>query len=1024
MIKQNFKKPGNLYKPVPFWFWNYYLDDGIIKFQIDRMKEKGLPGFFIHARHGLNVPYLSEEWFHKCLIALEEAEKLGMKAWIYDEDNWPSGTSGGEVIRKHPEYMASFVTVAKNINMSGPEKVLLNIDVQDGLLLLAAFKIKGRDRIVDFPSGAIDLKPYLTGNRLRWRVPPGDWKILSIAKQIYRGLVWGGEEKNLRRGYLDVLNKKAVRSFIETTHGRYIKRFKKYIPETIPGFFIDEPSMNYSNTNDYNWNCSGLKAVPWTDCMPEKFLQAAGYKLEDVLPGLFFDVGGKTGKIRCDYYETVTALYSENFFRQIYDYCRTNNLLSIGHVIAEGELFMQVRNQGDYFRVTEHMHYAGCDQLADQTWPEGIFHTNNLTAPKFASSAGHLLNKPRVMSESYGLANGWGLSLRTIKKLTDWQVALGVNFFIPHALYHSIFGFRKWDCPPSHYQATFWEYYRLYVDYTARLCSVFSGGRHIAKAAVLSPVKSIWSLMNPDDNPLIKKTCGDFNRLSTFLLRHHCDFDYLNEEILQKSRIENRRLKFFGEDGKLTEEFEALILPCVSTLSLKTVEKIEKFAGQGGFIIATSRLPDTSTENGSDRMLAKRIEDVFKNERCVFIENPFGKGGRTVLEKVLAENLEPDVIIRNKKGTAENIICLHYLKDGRDFYYLVNTSETEKQSVEAILNTTGTVEIWNTVNGEITAYPSRFIDGRIHVGLEFDKIQSYLISVDSREEFSAETGKVLPLRSSRPVFSLALKGLWNFSTMKPNALPLREWRYITSGRIMPVSNFPLGVHSYETVFNVQDVPDSLGILLDGLLIDRIHYACPSLRESTEHGIQVFVNGRKVLKWKNGNYLDYYIKEMDISGMIHKGENVIAVETLSELFETPNLTDPVILTGNFRLCFKNKKPFLTGETGTVKKGSWTNHGYPYYSGTARYRKLFNVPADSAWKRTVLVMDDVADMAEVSVNGKEIAVLPWPPYEVDITEVLKKGRNEVVLKITNSLQNLLTGEKKHSGLLGNARIDFYL
>lgn len=27
--------------------------------------------------------------------AIDESEKLGLKAWIYDEDGWPSGYAGG-----------------------------------------------------------------------------------------------------------------------------------------------------------------------------------------------------------------------------------------------------------------------------------------------------------------------------------------------------------------------------------------------------------------------------------------------------------------------------------------------------------------------------------------------------------------------------------------------------------------------------------------------------------------------------------------------------------------------------------------------------------------------------------------------------------------------------------------------------------------------------------------------------------------------------------------------------------------
>ena len=45
----------------------------------------------MHARVGLNTPYLSEEWFKLVAACADEAKKQGMKAWLYDEDRWPSG---------------------------------------------------------------------------------------------------------------------------------------------------------------------------------------------------------------------------------------------------------------------------------------------------------------------------------------------------------------------------------------------------------------------------------------------------------------------------------------------------------------------------------------------------------------------------------------------------------------------------------------------------------------------------------------------------------------------------------------------------------------------------------------------------------------------------------------------------------------------------------------------------------------------------------------------------------------------
>ena len=86
------------YKPIPFWSWNDQLDTQELCRQIRWMKDNGIGGFFMHARGGLKTPYLSEEWMQAIGACCDEAEKLGMNAWAYDENGWPSGFAGGRLL--------------------------------------------------------------------------------------------------------------------------------------------------------------------------------------------------------------------------------------------------------------------------------------------------------------------------------------------------------------------------------------------------------------------------------------------------------------------------------------------------------------------------------------------------------------------------------------------------------------------------------------------------------------------------------------------------------------------------------------------------------------------------------------------------------------------------------------------------------------------------------------------------------------------------------------------------------------
>ena len=62
------------------------------------MKESEMGGFFMHARGGLKTQYLSEEWMECIKFCADYSKKVGMDAWAYDENGWPSGFVGGKLL--------------------------------------------------------------------------------------------------------------------------------------------------------------------------------------------------------------------------------------------------------------------------------------------------------------------------------------------------------------------------------------------------------------------------------------------------------------------------------------------------------------------------------------------------------------------------------------------------------------------------------------------------------------------------------------------------------------------------------------------------------------------------------------------------------------------------------------------------------------------------------------------------------------------------------------------------------------
>ncbi|RII17804.1 Glycosyl hydrolases family 2, sugar binding domain [Streptomyces sp. YIM 130001] len=98
------------------------------------------------------------------------------------------------------------------------------------------------------------------------------------------------------------------------------------------------------------------------------------------------------------------------------------------------------------------------------------------------------------------------------------------------------------------------------------------------------------------------------------------------------------------------------------------------------------------------------------------------------------------------------------------------------------------------------------------------------------------------------------------------------------------------------------------------------------------------------------------------------------------------------------------------------GSWTELD-PEYSGAAVYQKTFDLDAKSLAKERSWVLDlgKVREVADVEINGKQAGSRLWAPYEIDVTEALRAGRNTVRVKVVNTGANT-RGETVDSGLLG--------
>ena len=270
------------YLPIPFWSWNDALDPKELRRQIRWMKNSGIGGFFMHARGGLKTEYMSEEWMKCVESCCEEAEELGLDAWAYDENGWPSGFCGGKLLEEE----------------------------------------ENRDMFILYKIGAYDVHAdvsYSLDKEKLCRVHEGE----EISADQYLNLY-------LHRSVstVDVLNPDVVDKFINNTHEQYKVHFGQDFAKKIKGFFTDEPQYYREGS-------------PYTPMVQKYFKEQ--YK-EDIMDGLGLLFVEKEGyrAFRYRYWLAMQTLIVQNYSKKVYDWCEKNGVKLTGHYVEENGLMYQM----------------------------------------------------------------------------------------------------------------------------------------------------------------------------------------------------------------------------------------------------------------------------------------------------------------------------------------------------------------------------------------------------------------------------------------------------------------------------------------------------------------------------------------------------------------------------------------------------------------------------------------------------------------------------------------------------------
>jgi len=711
-----FQDPPRKYSPEPFWFWNGKMEAGKVAEQVRQMVDQHVFGAFLHARDGLETPYLSEEWWEAVGGGVAEARRLGFSFDFVDEYDWPSGevrnvwrtdSHQSEIIARRPELRQRTLAHQEEF-VQGPRDVRLKLPPDVQAVLVARWL--GSNRI----DGASlkTITPGAAATDLVWSAPEGTWVVSVFSLQPGTGF---------DGGYVDLLNPEAVKLFKSIYYDEFTRRFGGDFGKTIRYSFAD-----HEGDDGYR--------IAWTPALFDEFSRQKGYDLRQALPLLYFDGGKETVRVRCDYIEVVTRLYDAAFWTGLTDWAKAHGLGRTGHG-WEDRLAWAAAFHGDLFTIERGLDPVGVDSLFDFGRQPIAF--------KVAQSVADFEGR-RFMCENQGVQGTDSyLDMEGLRRGTNGIATWGVDLFVPHAVNYSP---DKANYPPDWLHQPYWPYFHHYADYVRRISFMNGESRRIVNLAVYYPITSVWAnadsafsnatnyqdIMNMRQWNSTVNLIEDYNtRLMLELTARQWDYSYLDDHYLEKARLEGRDL-VIGE-----QRFGAVILPPLTTIRRATLRKLSEFYQAGGQILAIRRLPDSSPEaGGDDHLIWKGIAGLFGmaalGSPSKFTASQNANGGRAtfvtseigMLIDLLENRLPKDV--RVVDGPDDGLYFQHRQKSGRDYYWAVNDTDRPRTN-RVIFSAKGKPEKWDALTGEKSPLWGTDSYGGTEVRLTFGPWDGYFV---------------------------------------------------------------------------------------------------------------------------------------------------------------------------------------------------------------------------------------------------------------------------------------------------------
>ena len=680
-LHKQFKMPPNDARIMMRWWWfGPAVTRPELTQELESMKAAGIGGVEIANLYPLvlddpntgfhNMPFLSEEHLDSLRFAADEARRLGLRVDVTLGSGWPFGGPEIPVTEAAGKLRVEALPVAPGAaSVQAPY-------VDTGEEMLAAFLVADVGSAQGAPGGEPILLPIAGWFQV---TPSSEPRTLICFLSSRTGMMVKRPSLGAGGFVLDHYDRAATKAHLHAVGDRLLSAFGDHPPYAV---FSD-------SLEDY--------ASDWSPALLAEFERRRGYDLRPHLLALVRDVGPETASIRHDWGRTLTEMADENFLAPMEAWAKEHHTLLRSQSYGFPPVTLWSNRLEDLPEGEAKATYMMWREFSDTRW---------------AASAGHLLHKPVISSETWTWLHSpaFRATPLDLKAEADLHFLQGINQLVGHG----------WPYSPPSAGEPGWRMYAAaalnahnpwflampdLTRYLQRVSWALRQGQPANDIALLLPNDDVWAGFSAGFQKRASPTSAlGFDESGSNISVDESMDNALGKQVIAQVIDAGFNLDFVDADAidSVGIPYRVLILPGIDRFPVATYEKVLDFAKHGGIVIATRRLPNTAPglmHNREDSAQLRELSQALFHGSIAtahFVEDESAMG------LVLAKSLPPDMTLTPR---TPEIGFLHRKLASGDLYFVVNTGNTPKHAQAQFHSPARHAEVWDAFTGEVSGLP-------------------------------------------------------------------------------------------------------------------------------------------------------------------------------------------------------------------------------------------------------------------------------------------------------------------------------